>query len=742
MFELIFLIAFAVIALLFVGIGVLKGRKYVWTYSAMKSVAVVAAAALSAVASVFLAKLLPQLVLKLPVLKKYADILQDMTVTREAIVALVAMIVAPLLFVILFLILKSILHAIVLRIAAKMAKKPVASEEEQTEEKPVKVKKGRKMRRAAIRAHGVNPLGMACGALCGFLICFVLLIPMVGFFTVADDAVRVVSAVVSNPAVKTVKEISDAANDSVGTKVVRTLGGEQVYSYLTTYSVGGEKVSLLEETEFFATAGEAVAAVKDSDVSRAEAANKIVAAKDAFRETALLPTVLPEALGAAVESWDNGEKFLGVAKPNFGESMNGIIDPTLRLFKDTDTQTLTEDVATVTQVLAVMVEQDALKGIKENPFAIFENTELSTVIVYEILCNDHMSVWVGDVATFGIGMLGDKVGADMSGVSMDTSSVSDKKAEAEAIAQTMGNAVEIMDYMEEHPSVDAQTMRSIGTLLDSLAATEMAGQKNTDQVLIGLMSSEKVYSNIGFSKDEAQNLAGSINEKAHVGGYAPVMNSLGQTVEVIQLSAKEDKNTEEMDAKVEVLLQDLTPESAAVLQEVTSPTIMQNHGVPEKSAEPTSEMVSNMFGNLSEAKENGMSEEEYQKEAKATTDMLNLAMSAGKSENGTTFGEGSSTGKSAEELLDTVLDSKVISQTMVETVYANGTEAEPVMNPLNSGKNLQENEKQELLDALNNKWNQASEEEKTSTDYQNKYVAIGAMMNVPVQITNSGIVIA
>ena len=136
------------------------------------------------------------------------------------------------------------------------------------------------------------------------------------------------------------------------------------------------------------------------------------------------------------------------------------------------------------------------------------------------------------------------------------------------------------------------------------------------------------------------------------------------------------------------------------------------------------------------------SEEEYQKEAKATTDMLNLAMSAGKSENGTTFGEGSATGKTAAELLDNVLDSKVISQTMVETVYADETTDEPVMNPLNSGKTLQEEEKQELLNAMNAKWEQSSEDEKISEDYQKKYIAIGAMMNVSIQITDAGIVIA
>lgn len=747
MFELIFSLIFLFVAILFVGIGLLKGRKYVWTFSAFKCVAVFVSAALSALASIFLLPLLFRVVLfNLPFLKKYGDTLNEVPALQDAIIALLCMIVAPLIFIVLFLILKSISNAVVLRISAKMAKNASSFEQaavaEESEEQPVKVKKGRKMRRALIRANGVNPLGMVCGAVCGLLICFVILIPVVGVVTVADHAVGAVSALSSNSVVKTAEKISDGASNSFGVKVVRTLGAEALYDSLTTYSVGDQKVSLLQETKFLATAAEAVSAVKNSDIARTEAAAKIVGAKDAFMETNLLPTVLPEALNAAVDCWEDGDKFLGISKPRFGASMSGLVDPTLALFKETDTEIFKEDVATAAQVLAIMAEQDALKGIRANPLGLLQNKDVSTLVIYEILCNEHMSPLVGNVADVGIRMLAEKVDANMEGVAMDTSHIANKEAEAGVIAEVLETVADVMNYMEEHPSVDAQTMRLIGVLLDSLADTQMAGEENTDRVLIGLMASEKVYSGIGFSKQEAANLADSINSKAHVGGYTPVMNSLGQTVEIIRLSSKTDKSSEEMDAKVEVLLQDLTPESAAVLQEVTSPAIMQSHGVSEQSAEPTSEMVSKMFGNLSDAKEQGMSDEEYQKEAKATTDMLNLAMSAGKSESGKTFGEGSSTGKSAAELLDNVLDSKVISQTMVETVYANGTEEQPVINPLNSGKNLQDSEKQELLDAMNNKWNQASDEEKASADLQNKYVAIGAMMNISIQITDSGIGIA
>jgi len=449
--------------------------------------------------------------------------------------------------------------------------------------------------------------------------------------------------------------------------------------------------------------------------------------------------VLPELMHTATESWDRGEKFLGVAKPSLGEDMEDLVDPALELLASSSADTVRGDVGTVLQVAAVLVERESLETIKDDPKGLLKDEELAGLILYEILCNDHLSPLVGNVAEFGIHMLGKSLDTDMSEVHMDTAHVEDKRHEAEAIAKTLTDAFEILDYMDSHEGLNAQVMRYLGTLLDDLSETEMAGRENTNRILTNLICAEKVYTAVGFTKEQSNKLASKIHTNSEKGGYGPLMQTVAQTVEVIQITNKTDATTEEMDEKVEVLLQDLTPESAEVLEEIATPDVMKNHGVPEQSAESTSNLLSNMFGTLANAKEEGMSDAEYKQEAKATTDLLNIAMNVGKTERSTTFGEGSATGKTAEELLDNVLDSKVVSQTIVETVYTGENADEPVVNPLNSGKTLGDDDKQQLLDAMNAKWESASTEEKTDTEYQKQYVAIGALLNLPLEITAGGI---
>ncbi len=604
MYSMIFSIAFLVFALLSIGIGLIKGHKYVWTYSALKLGALLLAAGISAALSVALANVafrgLHSLLLSESVLGEASLSLQQVSSVVEAAGALMAMIGAPVLFFALFLTLRAILNAIAVRVCVAVSGDSAKAGSE----------KGKKKRMKSIRSKGANPLGMVLGSVCGLLFCVIVLIPAVGTCTVTNRVMHTMSALTSSYTMDELSEVTEEIDESIGAHTVRTLGGNMMYSYLTTYTVNGERVNLLTETQFLMSLGDVVAAVQNPDVKSTEAAEAVLEAKECFTETTLLPTVLPEVLRVAAEQWENGGNFCGMKEPSFGNGLESLRDETVVMLTTSDSDTIRRDVETVAQILAVMVEQDALKNMKSDPLGVLDNQALTSSIVYEVLSNEHLCPLVGSASEAGIQILGEKLDADMSDIHLDMMAVTDKHAEAEAIAKMLGDAHLMLEYMNGHSAVDAETMRSFGVLLDDLAHMQMAGRESTDQVLEHLLCSEKVYSKLGFTAEESAKLVNTINTQAHSGGYSPLMQSLGQTVEVIQLSTKEQKDTAEMDAKVEVLLQDLTPESAEVLKEIASPTIVQNHGVPEKSAQPAADMLSNMFGNLSDAKDSGMSEEE------------------------------------------------------------------------------------------------------------------------------------
>jgi hypothetical protein len=422
--------------------------------------------------------------------------------------------------------------------------------------------------------------------------------------------------------------------------------------------------------------------------------------------------------------------------------MGGLTDPLWALLATSSYDTVKTDVGTVVEVLAIMVEMDALNDIKADALTIFENRELTSSVLLALLSNDHLSPLVGDISEYGVRMMGEKLDADLSDVELDSSHLADPTLEAHALATSLNETVFLIRRVQNNGAELTDSIGDIGPVLDAFCNTQTVGPDNASKILSGFLCAESVYTKIGFTLEEVTSISRSINEKARVQGYTPLMNSLAHTVDVVKLASKTDTSKEEMSQKVETMIKDMTPESAEVLQEISTPSMMQNHGVPEQSAAPTANMVSNLFGNLSDAKESGMSEEEYQKEAQATTDLLNLAINRNNAENDQLFGEGSATGKSASDYVDTVFDSVVVSQTLRETAYPTGEETTPVTDPLNTGKSLNDSEKAQVLEALNNKWNSATEEEKASAEYQKTYLAIGSLMNVPLQITENGVVIA
>ena len=121
MYSLIFAGVGLLLALIFVGVGALNGRKQHRTYSWMRLVAT----ALALVLAIFLSGLLARgisvgalkLLTKIGLLDSVVGALADAPVLTEVIGALIAMILAPMIFYWFFLIVKGILNFIVRRVA-------------------------------------------------------------------------------------------------------------------------------------------------------------------------------------------------------------------------------------------------------------------------------------------------------------------------------------------------------------------------------------------------------------------------------------------------------------------------------------------------------------------------------------------------------------------------------------------------------------------------------------------------
>lgn len=312
--------------------------------------------------------------------------------------------------------------------------------------------------------------------------------------------------------------------------------------------------------------------------------------------------------------------------------------------------------------------------------------------------------------------------------------ITDKAAEAVKLAKALHSVVTLSEQLKGNNDT-VNTVTELGPVLDAFAQTESVGTDCTGDLLVAILQSDKVSKNVGFDHIQATNIADSINSGAKNGGYSSQMTTLGQTVNVLQTVSKKENSKE----AVGMLMKDLTPETAKTVQTVTTPNVMIENGVPEKSAEPASNMMSDMLGGLGDAKGEGMSDEQLDKETVAVNNVINTAMNIDSSHE-SVFGDNSATGVTAEQYVNDMMDSQIVSQTIIDHVFGEGDT--PNIDPLNSERVLTEAETNDLVDALNNKWQNASAEEKSDPNFDKTLVALAALINVKVDITANGVVAA
>lgn len=836
MFTLIFSCVFLVAAAVAILIGALKGKKRAWQLSVTRIILTVISALLAALASSLTAYHGIGALIDTFVPAEIIAMMQDVPAAKPIIVALAAMMIAPLLFLLFYLIVRLIAMAFTglitsgfIKITTK--KKPETQQEPETaetaaaptaeagaeyykkmfgEDKPVEVSAKKPKRFGLEKNSWVSAL---CGGLGGLLTFCVLCVPMVGTLDIVDDVASVplhsLAQSDESGVMSMVAEAVDASANNAGSVTVKLVGGGLLYDAMTTYDVDGQLATLRNETGTVRAVANAVVVSTAEDSDKADAAQSVRDIGKAFNKSTILPVLLSDVTAAATDSWREGEDFYGISKPSFGADLDPLMMSMIEAFAQSDSVTIKEDVTTVANIAATLVEKDAFASFSKDPIALFAQEDTISAVLEDLLENPRLCVMVDGFADFGISVLMNTVnvpndvealyeqlgndinnvysdneeelialysdlfddygirtteelvasaakarleGQDMNAwlaanlvadknayiesteiisVNMITSgipTVTDKEKEARAIAHSFNTIYALIN--DTKGDLDAKVLlKDLGPVLDSFAVTESIGPEKTGYILKALLQSKMVHDKIGLSSIEAADTAGSISKNSvDGGGYETMLGSLAKVVDVMEAANDPTKDTH---AAVQKMLEDLTPQTAEVMQTVSTPKVVKNYGVPDQASKPIANMFSDTFGNLSEAKEAGMTDEEYEKEAAAVADMTNVLMSTGTG--GKMFGDGGRTGGSAEQFVDNILNSKVMSQTLIDTVYEGGDE--PKNDPLVSDRKMSQEERDALTASIDTKW-QASDKSEQS---KKELISIAAIMNVKIEITENGV---
>ena len=725
MFFLIFSLVFLFFALIAFLIGALKGRKYVWQLSVSRIIVVIISAALTALICSGLANLTASLVAPLigsiPGLSDLGGLELGIDLPlANMITVLAVMLLMPLLFVPIFWIVRPIIKLflkLMTKGLVKITSRPKKTADESAEEDSEQPKKRRRPRKYdEFRLSKYSWVGALCGGLCGFMTLCVMAMPVVGTASKINEvAAPAFEHIELEGTTKQVAEIIDASANNAGAVAVKLMGGGLLYDASSSVEIDGTTSDTV--TEDLTTVAEIVAVAVQYDVANSVTSDPMALLSNEPCMTEFLALILENPrLNPLIDSVSDMAlstlmDSIGVPAhkaPLYDAFLYDMQNPqgaSLEMLTKSYTDIFDHYGLRVAKELPAQAAEAKLSGADMTLW-----TATNVVADLDAFCAKSELVVIDDIVN-------------------ENNEIKDPKHEAAALAHAFATLTSLVDGdidMSDTKSV----MNKLGPALDSLAATETIGAVKTEHILMGMLQSDQVHGSIGLSVLGATDTAVSIYEGTQTSNYASMLTSLGKAVDVVQAAADSSKDTNE---SVKELLNDLTPETSKVLQTVTTPEVVVNHGVPEKSAEPVSDMLSSTFENLSNAKEEGMTDEEYEKESKAVSNMMDILMSSTEKEGDTVFGENSVTGITAEEYINNIMESKVMSETLVDKVYGDGDE--PTIDPLNSERGLAEEEKADLVDALNNKWLASDKSDETKKEI----TALASVLNVTVSVTDEGV---
>lgn len=265
--------------------------------------------------------------------------------------------------------------------------------------------------------------GMLIGAVQGFLIALVLVSPVVGYISMADQAVAGYKEVVGEEVPEDIAEIHEKYVKPVKNHALVKLFdalSAPIFNAVVSFDMGGETLNPNEEIPVLLAGYENVATLMGTPLGEYGTTEKaaITNITSLFGQSVLLPNIGAEFLSAMTTKWKAGESFMGMGPLEAEGEFSVVLDSLYTIFSTSTADTLSLDIVTVGDFLILMVDYDAtsLFGGEEDVITKITTVNPETGKTFikaatELLdANPHMAVLRAGITKLGAALLGSQLG--------------------------------------------------------------------------------------------------------------------------------------------------------------------------------------------------------------------------------------------------------------------------------------------------------------------------------------------
>lgn len=698
MLSIIFTILVVAATLIGAAFGLIKG----FTKSTIRIISVLLAILISFFIAVPISKLfinsenLDLLISNLEMTEAYNELVEASPALGELFTAIPIAIIAPIVFLILFFLLKLIMlipYSIVGSIFTK-----------NKEKEPFK-------KRA---------LGIPIGAAQGLLSIMVVLLVVAGFVSIADKSVDAVlkdnsgalsdvqngleevdfyiEEIKRDPVMRVLCTKSEAdKTESASFKsnkvsLAKTVSTQKtnnnfVFEGLSKIKFNGESLSLTNECVAISETVVSAAPLLnmgDSGISEKEiAAIENVLAK--FESSEILTVVGADIISGACEKWSNGEDFLGASSPSISEEIDPVITALLGSMKDSDSETLKQDMGDVVEILKVFEKHDLLSSSDTDSLMKNINGDVISESLTILSSNDRFNVVIPEVTNLGIKMIAsslnisdisDKIYIESGNVELTEDDIKNIGEGFDHIFEFIGS-IESSDGELSLDNLDSIDIGSIGKALDSFKDTSLLG--GTVDPLAGAI----VETVTGTSSDVTSTL-----ENGNV-SYESLMNTVQSTAGVLNNIQNSEASNIDKTQSIMSLLENITPENADVIIAVVNEDFIIQQGIDSKYAATSASVLKIALKEMSL-----LDIEEHEAEAEKIKVVLELVTNTDKN----VYGEGG-VFETADDIISVAMDSKVAGAVLIDLAHdENGNQ---VSDALGIAGNISDTDRRFILSELN-----------------------------------------